>query len=179
MSGICAVWRRDHPEQVHEALSAVTEGLFLHPSERVERLTASGIGLGVSARFATQQVYQDSQVMVACDADLNNEKELWDSAGHREDAGTAALLATLYDRFGACFVGKLRGAFSFVLWDRRERKLLAAVDGVGVKRLVYYHDAKALLIASRIDAITRHYGVDREINPRAIANVLNFSANLA
>ncbi len=89
------------------------------------------------------------------------------------------MLATLYDRFGAGFVGKLRGAFSFVLWDRRERKLLAAVDGVGVKRLVYYHDAKTLLIASRIDAITRHYGIDREINPRAIANVLNFSANLA
>ena len=179
MSGICAVWRRDYSEQVGEALSAVTEGLFLHPAERVERLTASGIGLGVSARFATQQVYQDSQVMVACDADLSNEKELWGSAGRREDAGTAALLATLYDRFRADFVGKLRGAFSFVLWDRRERKLLAAVDGVGVKRLVYHHDAKALLIASRIDAITRHYGVDREINPRAIANVLNFSANLA
>ena len=72
-----------------------------------------------------------------------------------EDTGTAALLAALYDRFGSGFVEKLRGGFSFVLWDRRERKLLAAVDGVGVKRLVYYHDAQVLLIASRIDALTR------------------------
>ena len=35
------------------------------------------------------------------------------------------------------------------------------------------------LIASRIDALTRYEGINREINPRAIANVLNFSANLA
>ena len=99
--------------------------------------------------------------------------------GSRENIGTAALLGGLYDRFGSAFVEKLRGGFSLVLWDRRERNLLAAVDGVGVKRLVYYHDAKVLLIASRIDALTRYDGVNREINPRAIANVLNFSANLA
>lgn len=179
MSGICAVWRRDHPEQSSEALSAVSEGLHLHPSERLARRMASGIGLGVAARFATQQIHENGQVMIACDADLTNEEELWSLAGRRESAGTAALLAGLYDRFGSDFVQKLRGNFSFALWDKRQRILLAAVDGVGVKRLVYYHDGKSLLIASRIDAITRYPSVDREINPRAIANVLNFTASLA
>jgi asparagine synthase (glutamine-hydrolysing) len=179
MSGICAVWRRDRPEQVSETLAAVSGGLLLDASERVERLSGSGIGLGISARFATQQVYQDPQVMIACDVDLTNEEELRSSVGLRKDAGTGALLGALYDRFGSGFVEKLRGGFSFVLWDRRERKLLAAVDGVGVKRLAYYHDRNVFLIASRIDALTRYEGINREINPRAIANVLNFSANLA
>ncbi len=179
MSGICAVWRRDHPEQVPEMLGAVSEALLLHEAERVERLTAPGIGLGVSARFATQQIHQNSQVMIACDADLQNEEELRGSIGRHESMGTAALLAALYERFGSGFVEKLRGGFSLVLWDRRERTLLAAVDGVGVKRLVYFDDGKVLLIASRIDALTRYPGINREINPRAIANVLNFSANLA
>src|SRR5580693_2343680 len=103
MSGICAVWRRDNPEQVSEVLGAVAVGLRLDGTERIERLTASGIGLGISARFATQQMYQDAQVMIACDADLNNEEELRGSVGRREDAGTAALLAALYDRFGSGF----------------------------------------------------------------------------
>src|SRR6266446_1975880 len=129
MSGICAVWRRDHPDQVPEMLGAVSGGLFLHAAERLERVTSLGIGLGVSARFATQQVYQDPQVMIACDADLNNEEELTGWTGHRESVGTGALLAKLYDRFGSSLVEKLRGSFSFVLWDRRERTLLAAVDG--------------------------------------------------
>jgi len=145
----------------------------------MERFTAPDIGLAVSARFATQQTYQDPQIMIACDADLNNEEELRGLASRREGIGTAALLAALYDTFGSGFVEKLRGSFSFVLWDHRTRTLVAAVDGVGVKRLVYYDDGKVLLIASRIDALARYRGTDREINPRAIANVLNFSANLA
>jgi asparagine synthase (glutamine-hydrolysing) len=179
MSGICAVWRRDRPEQMAEVLGAVSGGLSLDDSERMERATASEIGLGVSARFATQQLYQDAQVMIACDADLSNAEELRGSVGRGDDLGTAALLAALYERFGAGLVEKLRGGFSLIVWDRRERKLLAAVDGVGEKRLVYYHDGKALIMASRIDALTRYDAVSREINPRAIANVLNFSANLA
>jgi asparagine synthase (glutamine-hydrolysing) len=179
MSGICAVWRRDRPEQIAEVLGAVSGGLSLDDSERMERATASGIGLGLSARFATQQLYQDAQVIIACDADLSNAEELRGSVGRGDDLGTAALLAALYERFGAGLVEKLRGGFSLIVWDRRERKLLAAVDGVGEKRLVYYHDGKALIMASRIDALTRYEAVSREINPRAIANVLNFSANLS
>ena len=177
MSGICAIWRKDHPEQVPELLGSVTEGLFVDASEHVERLTAPAVGLGISARFRSQQAYQDRQTMVVCDADLNNEEELKRLAEPR-DATTAALVAALYERFGSGFVEKLRGSFSFILWDRREQTLLAAVDGVGVKRLVYYSDSKVLLVASRIDALMRHPGVNRDINPQAIANVLNFSANL-
>jgi len=179
MSGICAVWRRDHPEQIPEMLGAVSEGLFLHPAERLEQLTVPGIGLGISARFGTQQLYQDAQVMIACDADVSNKTELRGWAGRREGVGTAALIAAAYERFGSGFVEKLRGSFSFILWDKRNRTLLAAVDGVGAKRLVYYDDGRVFLIASRIDALTRYHGINREINPRAIANVLNFSANLA
>jgi len=178
MSGICAVWRKDNPERLVATLATVSTGLTLHAEERVERASDCGVGVGVSSRFATQQMYQDPRVMVVCDADLNNEGELRGWSGRRENT-TAALLAALYDRFGSSFVEKLRGSFSFVLWDRRERTLLAAIDEVGVKRLVYYDDGKVLLIASRIDALTRYHGIDREINPRAIANVLNFSANLA
>lgn len=179
MSGICAVWGSDRSERAPEILADVSAGLRLQAAERIECLTASGIGIAVSARFATQQIYQNPQVLIACDADLQNENEIKGLAGRQEAAGTAALLASLYERFGAGFVEKLRGSFSLVLWDRREQTLLAAVDGVGAKRLVYYRDGEVFLIASRIDAISRYEKINRTINPRAIANVLNFSANLA
>jgi hypothetical protein len=103
MSGICAIWRRDRPEQISELLGAVCGGLFLHAEERVERISDSGIGIGVSARFNTQQMYQDPQVMLACDADLNYEEDLATEVGIR-GLGTAALLAALYERFGSGFV---------------------------------------------------------------------------
>ena len=135
----------------------------------------------MSARFDEQQIYKDDQVLLACDADLLNEKELCESLGRKPEGGarTAALLAALYARFGCGFVEKLRGGFSLVLWDRRERRMLAAIDGFGIKRLAYFRNGNVLAIASRVDALARTGEVDLEINPRAIVNVLNFSANLA
>jgi asparagine synthase (glutamine-hydrolysing) len=183
MSGICAVWHKENPERISNALASLNAGLSVAPSERNAQESIEGAGVGVSAGFPNQQIWRDGQVMLACDADLLNEAELAATLGHRAEASerpsTAALLAALYERFGRDFVEKLRGTFSVVLWDRRERRFLAAIDGFGVKRLAYYHDDRVLLIASRVDAFARLGELDLEINPRAIANILNFSANLA
>ncbi len=183
MSGICAVWRRDTAEPVRASLSAVAGGLSLHQEETLLLKTDPGVGVGTSARFGTQQIYESTRVLIACDADLYNEDEL--NGGVQVDptampgARTAALLAALYERFGYRFVEKLRGAFSLVLWDRRERKWLAAIDGFGINRLVYYSQGNDFLVASRIDALLQCGFIGRDVNPRAIANVLNFSSNLA
>ena len=182
MSGICAVWRRENPERITGTLARVSSGLSLVPAERLEQQTDCEAGVGVSARFDTQQLYQDPRVLIACDAELYNENELrqW-SAGNEHSAGggtTAALLAQLYMRFGCDFVEKLRGAFSVILWDRQERRLLAAIDDFGVNRLVYFQNDSVLLVASRIDALIGSGEIAAEVNQRAIANVLNFSVNL-
>src|ERR1022692_3102360 len=183
MSGICAVWRKQSPGRVADTLASIQAGLSIAKEERFARESEQGAGVGVSARFEEQQIYKDDGVLLACDAELLNEKELWESLGRKPegDAGkrTAALMAQLYARFGSGFVEKLRGGFSVVLWDWRERRMLAAIDGFGIKRLAYYQDEKVLLIGTRVDALARTGDADLKINPRAIVNVLNFSANLA
>jgi asparagine synthase (glutamine-hydrolysing) len=183
MSGICAVWRKENPGRVAETLSSINAGLSLRGAERIGQKTEPGAGVGVCAVFATQQVYENRNVLLACDAELYNEKELQQyvpaNAGEFPQARTAALLSGLYERFGAGFVEKLQGSFSIVLWDRLQRKLVAAVDGFGINRLVYFENDKVFLIASRIDALTRAGEIVPEVNPRAIANFLNFGVNLA
>jgi asparagine synthase (glutamine-hydrolysing) len=173
----------DHPERVSGTLSAMSSGLCLTQGEQIEQSTASSAGVAVAARFRTQQIYDDGNVRIACDADLFNERELESLAGGTlpasENSRTAALLAALYRRAGCDFVGKLSGNFSVVLWDQRERRLLAAVDGFGVNRLVYFQNGRMLAVASRLDALLRAGDVTPEINPRAIANFLNFGVNLA
>ena len=71
MSGICAVWRRDHPEQISEMLASRQQRAIptCDGAGRTARALPESES-GVSARFATQQVYQDPHVMIACDADL-------------------------------------------------------------------------------------------------------------
>jgi asparagine synthase (glutamine-hydrolysing) len=183
MSGICGVWRVDNPTLVGDTLAAVSQGLSLVPSECVSQKLAQGAGVAVSAAFGTQQIYGDGRVLVACDADLYNEAELAALSDAREFAldgvKTAVLIAALYQRFGPGFVEKLSGNFSLVLWDQQERKLVAAVDGFGVNRLVYFQNGKMLLIASRIEALMRSAEITTDVNPRAIANVMNFGVNLA
>ena len=89
-------------------------------------------------------------------------------------------MVALYERHGPAFVEKLRGGFSLILWDVGERRLVAhPIDGFGIKRLAYYRDKDVLAVASRVDALAGCGVVDQRINPKAIANVLNFTSNLA
>jgi asparagine synthase (glutamine-hydrolysing) len=184
MSGICAVWRKADPARTGRSLAAVAGGLAPFGEETVQTMLDGEAGLGVSQRFSTQQIYRNEGIIVACDADLRGEEGLRAAAGvgPREvpaGAGTAALLAALYRRFGDGFVEKLRGGFSVLLWDRKRRALLAAIDGFAINRLVYYEDASVLLVATRINALMRSGDAAATLNPRAIANVLNFTSSLA
>jgi asparagine synthase (glutamine-hydrolysing) len=179
MSGICAVWHKDDPARVASTLTAMSAALPPRQADRPARETASGVGVAVRARVDGEQIFRNQRVLLVCDADLLNESELARTVGaSMERPGTGALLGALYERYGDGFVQKLRGGFAVVLWDFLERRLVAAIDGFGIKRLAWHDDGRTLLIASRVDAI-RAGGGGAGINPRAIANLLNFSANLA
>lgn len=183
MSGICAVWKKDNPGACAAALGRIASGLRFRREERVSTEAAGAAGVGAASYFETQQLYRGERTIVTCDADLRNESDLAALVPATQPApagaSTAALLAALYERFGDAFVEKLEGAFSLILWDARLNKLIAAVDGFGVKRLAYYQESDRLFFSSRIDALMRTGEVDSAINPRAIPNVLNYTANLA
>ena len=182
MSGICAVWRKDDPRSSGHTLAQMTPGLRVVAPERVTTKQEGAVALGVSSRFGSEQIYGNGRVTLACDADLCRENELIEAAGgfaaDQPEQQTAALLLRLYERFGCDFVGRLRGAFSVILWDSTEHILLAAVDGFGIKRLAYYHDSEKVMVATRIGALAAAGEVAPAVNPRAIANILNFTTSL-
>jgi asparagine synthase (glutamine-hydrolysing) len=181
MSGIGAVWRRNNPARAAATASALSAALGSTPGDAGRSAGFPLLGVAVVAQGSGRKhdVHEDPRVFVACDVDLLNENELRRSCSLTEESsGPAALLSALYERRGLRFVEQLRGAFSFVLWDGAERRLIAAIDPFGIKRLVWYRDGDALLIASRVDAI-RAAAPALEINPRAVQNLVNFSSILA
>ena len=180
MSGICAVWQKDRRTDVGATAAAVTAGLSVSPLERSRCEVDAGTGVAVQARFPDcQQTFRNHRLLLACDAELLNERELSDAAGEiLSPARPAALLAALYERYGESFVERLRGAFSVILWDIAERRLFAAVDRFGIKRLAWYDDTTRLIVASRATAVRRGTA-GLAVNPRAIASVMNFAASLA
>jgi asparagine synthase (glutamine-hydrolysing) len=185
MSGICAVWGRTDQASVAPALASMIAGLSLHSEEEARQETAGHAGVGVRSRFLSQQVYANARTLVACDAELYNERELLSYVNTQETgpapafSDTAVLIAKLYERFGAAFIEKLRGIFSLVVWDRLETRMVAAIDGFGVKRLTYYEDDHTILVASQINALARTGKVGSTVNPRSLATYVNFGVILA
>jgi asparagine synthase (glutamine-hydrolysing) len=164
-------------------VNRVCSGLTLDRSEHRRTVVDQNAGLGVSARFAAQQVYESPHVIVACDAELYNESEinalLGQTPGAVPEMHTAAAVAGLYKQFGSKCFEKLRGDFSVIVWDRHQRVLLAATDHFAIRPLVYYTDGRTLLITSRIEGLLASQCVSKELNPRAVANYLNYGVNLA
>jgi len=76
----------------------------------------------------------DGSVIVAGHLDLLNLDEL------RSETGRGApqeVVAALYEREGRQAIRRLRGSFAVAVWDSVNRRLLLAVDQVGMRRLYY------------------------------------------
>ena len=58
------------------------------------------------------------------------------------------VIVNLYRRYGLHFLSHLNGEFSFAIWDRAERRFLAARDRYGVKPFFYRETTDELLFAS-------------------------------
>src|SRR5687767_7907268 len=61
------------------------------------------------------------------------------------------------------------GMFAFALWDASQQTLSLIRDRAGVKPLYYSLDAKSLLFASELKALTAHPRFDRTIDDEAVA----------
>src|SRR2546425_8978983 len=79
-----------------------------------------------------------------------------------------------YEVFGDACVERLRGMFTFALWDRRRRRLLLARDRLGKKPLYYWHRDGLLLFASELKALLCHPAVARSLDWDALHHYLAF-----
>jgi len=63
------------------------------------------------------------------------------------------VLLRLYERDGAAMTEKLRGMYTFVIWDAKERRLFLARDPFGIKPLYIADDGETLRCASQVKAL--------------------------
>ncbi len=179
MSGICGICepgRALNAKSVEGMLSALAL-----PGESAPRSTSGdSAALGASPRWEFQQTAAIPGIRIAADAELLNRTELSKTlkvAGCDSAAmSTAELLARLYRERGVSFVELLDGAFSIALWDEENRRLLLAIDRLGVNSLYWCKEGNRLLFASRVGAISSVQEKPAELNPAALAQYMLFSA---
>ncbi len=122
---------------------------------------------------------EDGTVVAVCDATLYNYKTLRSllaDKGHsfKTDAVGEAL-AHGYEEWGDDLPLKLRGPFSFAIWDTRRRALFFARDCFGIKPLCYaLPRGDSLLFGSEIKAFLGHPAFEKALNPSALRAYLSF-----
>lgn len=74
-------------------------------------------------------------------------------------ASDTEVILQMYEEYGDDCVRRLNGMFAFVLYDRVERRVLAARDHFGIKPLYLHATPERLLFASEIKALLTYPGV--------------------
>src|SRR5216684_4219064 len=120
---------------------------------------------------------EDKSVLVVFNGEIYNYRELQkelQERGHcfNTKSDTEAIVHA-YEEYGDDCVKHLRGMFSFALWDRKRRRLLAARDRFGKKPLNYYWDGSRLFFGSEIKSLIEA-GIPREINAIALDEYLAY-----
>ena len=121
---------------------------------------------------------EDNTVWVVFNGEIYNFKELRSQLigrGHifRTDTDTEVIVH-LYEEYREDCISKLRGMFTFAIWDERTKKLLLARDRVGIKPLYYSFNSQRLIFASEIKALIVDRSVRRDIDPEGIDRFLTF-----
>jgi asparagine synthase (glutamine-hydrolysing) len=115
-------------------------------------------------------------VRVAFDGRLDDRDDLISACGacrHISAASSdAKLVAASYGIFGLDFARRLRGDFAVAIVDAREKRVVLARDGMGIRPLYYRRTPTSLLFASDIKALIADPDFHPQPNDQLLAELL-------
>jgi asparagine synthase (glutamine-hydrolysing) len=156
MSGLCG-WCSTEPAAIAvEDMAAPLVG-----THGAGSLRSAGNGLGAVALCAGVEeasLYHEDGLLIVH----------W---GERVEA-----LARLWRTHGARACAALSGHFAFALLDERRGEALLAVDRCATRPLFWQMAGRSLLFASSGEALARHPGAGRELDPQALFDYLYLHA---
>jgi asparagine synthase (glutamine-hydrolysing) len=133
------------------------------------------LDLGVTA---TQPMTDPAgRATIVFNGEIYNFRELRDQLvngyNFRSSGDTEVLLAA-YLRWGDDMFGKLNGIFALAIYDHRERTVLIARDGLGVKPLYCLQTTSHFAFASEIKALLQVPDFDRSLDLQGVSQYLTY-----
>lgn len=190
MSGIVGIFHRDGAPVQAEQLQSLLDALpHSGPGEKLIWLGES-VGLGNAPREPrtdrpTLTRPPDNSIEhlhITADVRLDARSELVGdlaTTGAQVSATTddAQLLLHAYARWGPACVERLRGDFSFAIWDAKTLSLFCARDHFGIKPFYYALFDCIFILSNVLNAVRRHPRVSGALNDSAVADFLLFGLN--
>ena len=186
MCGICGAFHRDSNFQVERGVLAGMNLQIVHRGPDDEGMFIGG-NVGLAMRRLSiidlqnghqPMANEDQNLWTVYNGEIYNHEQLrgvLESRGHRyRTRSDTETILHLYEEYGADCVQHLQGMFAFAIWNKRDRRLFAARDRLGIKPLYYSYDGATFLFASEIKAILACPGVRTEFNKGVLAEYLAF-----
>ena len=144
-----------------------------------------GVALGfrrlsiIDLSNGSQPLYnEDGTVVLVFNGEIYNYQPLREellSYGHSFSTETdSEVLIHGYEQWGKELLGRLRGMFAFVIWDRKRGELFGARDFFGIKPLYYTSMGGAFIFGSEIKSFLHHPLFVKELNTDALETYLTF-----
>jgi asparagine synthase (glutamine-hydrolysing) len=181
--GFAAWFDPDGPAPDPGWLAAAADALAHRGPDDAGFLAEAGIGLAfrrlsiVDVATGHQPLgNEDGSAWIVYNGEVYNHRDLrreLESLGHRfkTQSDTEAILHA-YDQWGEACVERLRGMFSFAIWDRTRRRLFVARDRLGIKPLYLARAGTAFVCASEVKALFAFPGIQRAVHLPALVEHL-------
>lgn len=186
MCGICGKLAFDSQAKISPTLVKAMADTIRHRGPDDDGYYVSGqVGLGfrrlsiIDLKSGHQPLSnEDDSVWIVFNGEIYNYQDLRAfllEKGHVFKTRTdTEVIVHLYEEFGPSCLEKLRGMFSFAIWDKNAKTLFLARDRVGIKPLYYHLTDTSLAFASEIKAILADPSVGRQVAPEFIDRFLTF-----
>ena len=151
------------------------EGIYVSPQVGLGHRRLAIIDLNGGSQPLSNE---DGTVWISFNGEIYNYQELRAglvTRGHQlRTLSDTEVIVHLYEELGEACVEKLRGMFTFAIWDARQRALLLARDRLGIKPLYYHLTDRSIVFGSEIKAILADPEVPAKVRPEMIDRFLTF-----
>ena len=121
------------------------------------------------------QLAGNGELSVMFHGDLDNRQELTQITDRKDTPRTDPdLVRALYQQNPIGFGSQLRGAWSAVVHDARERRTLLVSDLIGSYPVYWTNTATGFWFGPTVEGVLRSSGLERRVDPAAVADYLAY-----
>ncbi len=175
MCGITGFSDRREQKEKEEILKGMMDRIAHRGPDGAGTFFDEGIALGqrrlsiIDLEGGKQPMFnEDGSLVVVFNGEIYNYQSLTaelEQKGHTfATRSDTEVLLHGYEEWGKEMLSRLRGMFTFAIWDKKAKSLFCARDHFGIKPLYYYQNEGTLLFASEIKSFLEHPDFKKELN---------------